>query len=81
MVIVIVIVDIDNDIDIYCYCCYPRSSTPDYLYFLVHLDQKKEDDYTSAENYVAELRKKGSTDYFPIGSSICLADWKSKLDE
>jgi len=42
----------------------------------------EEDEYTAAETYVAEMKKKGSTDYFPIGRSICIPDdGKSQLEE
>jgi len=45
-----------------------------YIYFFVHLEQKDEDEYTAAEQYVSDLKKKGQSDYFPIGRSISIPD-------
>jgi len=43
-----------------------------YLYFLIYLDNKDQDEYTFIEDYIAEKRKGGENDYFPISKAICL---------
>jgi len=47
-----------------------------YLYFFVYLDHKDHDEYTSAEEYVAEKRasKNDRISYFPISRAIALED-------
>jgi len=43
-----------------------------YFYFLVYLETKNKDEYTSAEEYVAEKRKKDDIGYFPVGRALVL---------
>jgi len=43
-----------------------------YFYFLVYLQLKDKDEYTSAEEYVAEKHKQEDISYFPIGKALVL---------
>jgi len=43
-----------------------------YLYYLIYLDQKEEDEYTYVEEYVSEKMKNGETDFFPLTKALCL---------
>jgi len=45
-----------------------------YLYFLVHLELKPQDEYTSAEYYVNEMIESSSIDWLPNGKSICIPE-------
>jgi inositol 1,4,5-triphosphate receptor type 1 len=49
-----------------------------YLYFFMYLDNKDQDEFTFIEEYIAEKRKAGENDYFPIGKAICLVTSKKK---
>lgn len=43
-----------------------------YLYFLIYLDQKDKDEYTSVEEYVNDMKEAGEISYFPINRAIAL---------
>jgi len=43
-----------------------------YLYYLIYLDEKEEDEYTYVEEYVSEKMKNGESDFFPLTKALCL---------
>jgi len=47
-----------------------------YLYFFIYLDQKSEDDYTTAEHWVNSRRKISAIDFFPVERSISIPEEK-----
>jgi len=56
-----------------------------YFYFFVYLKYKQHDEYTYLEEYVAEKKRRGEIEYFPLGKAICLESFpkskKSKSDK
>ncbi|GFO23772.1 inositol 1,4,5-trisphosphate receptor type 3-like isoform x9 [Plakobranchus ocellatus] len=57
-----------------------------YVYFIIHLDDVKESDYTALELYVAKLMKKENYEFMPLNRALCLSTVDldatgSKIDE
>jgi len=49
-----------------------------YLYFFIFIDEKDQDEYTQAEEYVAKKRSKGDHSYFPVGKAIFIEKFSNK---
>ncbi|XP_070538210.1 inositol 1,4,5-trisphosphate-gated calcium channel ITPR3-like [Ptychodera flava] len=45
-----------------------------YLFFFIHLDDTRSNDYTAIELYVSRLRENHRFSYFPMNRALCLAD-------
>ena len=43
-----------------------------YIFFLVHLDEKEKDDFNGTESYIYEKAKAGDISWFPIGHALSL---------
>ena len=51
-----------------------------YIFFLVHLDEKEKDDFNGTESYIYEKAQASDISWFPIGHAISL-DEKSEKEE
>ncbi|XP_070537450.1 LOW QUALITY PROTEIN: inositol 1,4,5-trisphosphate-gated calcium channel ITPR3-like [Ptychodera flava] len=51
-----------------------------YLFFFIHLDDTRSNDYTAIELYVSEMMEDQTYDFFPMNRALCLADEDEEYD-
>ncbi len=54
--------------------CEDRHNVWSYLYFVMHLRNKERTEYTSHEQYVADLVDRDSISFFPMGVALDLIE-------
>ncbi|EDV25315.1 uncharacterized protein TRIADDRAFT_55241 [Trichoplax adhaerens] len=53
----------------------------DYLYFFIHLDDVRKNDYTYIELYVHELMEKDQLEFFPLNQALTLQDFNTSQEQ
>nr|XP_006825393.1 PREDICTED: inositol 1,4,5-trisphosphate receptor type 1-like [Saccoglossus kowalevskii] len=55
-----------------------------YLFFFIHLDDTRSNDYTAIELYVSNMLKEENHEFFPVNRALCLSnddeDYDTKID-